>query len=123
MFGVFDGHGGASCADYLKDTLHVNIINQKEFPNDIATAIKRGVHQTESNFLSEAFQGTLRPHNKAGTCALLLMIIDSDIWLVNVGDSRAITSVTDYPSGNKILYRAQLHRRSEAMIVHGTSYP
>lgn len=26
IFGVYDGHGGSRCAEYLKDTLHNNII-------------------------------------------------------------------------------------------------
>jgi protein phosphatase PTC2/3 len=32
IFGVFDGHGGSKCAEYLKDQLHNNIIIQPEFP-------------------------------------------------------------------------------------------
>ena len=31
-FGVFDGHGGYSCADYLRDHLHTYIINDHCFP-------------------------------------------------------------------------------------------
>lgn len=26
FFGVFDGHGGAGCADYLRDNLHTFVI-------------------------------------------------------------------------------------------------
>ena len=32
FFGVFDGHGGASCADYLRDNLHNFVIQNQNFP-------------------------------------------------------------------------------------------
>ena len=42
IFGVYDGHGGSKCAEYLKDNLHNNIILQPEFPDNIPEAIRRG---------------------------------------------------------------------------------
>lgn len=32
FFGIFDGHGGYSCADFLRDNLHQFIIRDPEFP-------------------------------------------------------------------------------------------
>jgi protein phosphatase 2C family protein 2/3 len=29
-FGVFDGHGGSDCADFLRDNLHVFISKEKK---------------------------------------------------------------------------------------------
>lgn len=51
IFGVYDGHGGSKCAEYLKDNLHNNIILQPEFPRDIPEAIRRGAYKTEEDFL------------------------------------------------------------------------
>jgi len=34
FFGIFDGHGGNKCAEYLKDNLHQLIISAPEFPSD-----------------------------------------------------------------------------------------
>ena len=42
IFGIYDGHGGSKCAEYLKDNLHNNIINLAEFPQDIPKAIAKG---------------------------------------------------------------------------------
>lgn len=28
-FGVFDGHGGVDCADYLRDSLHTFLVKEK----------------------------------------------------------------------------------------------
>ncbi len=43
FFGIYDGHGGARCADYLKQNLHRNICNTEHFAKgDFDTAIKLG---------------------------------------------------------------------------------
>ena len=52
IFGIYDGHGGSKCAEYLKDNLHNNIINLPEFPTDIPKAIARGSKMCDENFLN-----------------------------------------------------------------------
>ena len=42
IFGIFDGHGGSKCAEYLKDHLHNEIINLPDFPSNIENAINVG---------------------------------------------------------------------------------
>lgn len=42
IFGIYDGHGGSRCAEYLKDNLHNSIINLPEFPSEIHKAITKG---------------------------------------------------------------------------------
>lgn len=32
FFGIYDGHGGAVCADFLRDYLHQFIIKDENFP-------------------------------------------------------------------------------------------
>ena len=32
FFGVFDGHGGSVCADYLRDNLHNFVVQNEKFP-------------------------------------------------------------------------------------------
>ena len=49
-----------------------------------------------------------KPHNKAGSCAIMIMVLDDDIYMLNVGDSRALTSVSEFPS-NSMIVRAQNH--------------
>jgi protein phosphatase 2C family protein 2/3 len=52
IFGIYDGHGGSKCAEYLKDNLHNNIINLQEFPSDIHKAIEKGSKICDENFLT-----------------------------------------------------------------------
>lgn len=41
-FGVFDGHGGSLCSDFLRDNLHKFIIEDKNFPYKPVEALKNG---------------------------------------------------------------------------------
>ena len=98
IFGVYDGHGGSKCAEYLKDTLHNNVILQPDFPSNIPEAIRKGAFQTEEDFLKMAAPSPDQPHNKAGSCAIVIFVVDDDVYILNVGDSRAICSVSEHPS-------------------------
>lgn len=40
FFGVFDGHGGAAWADFLRDNLHQFVIKEPSFPNNPEEALK-----------------------------------------------------------------------------------
>jgi len=71
---------------------------QPEFPSNIPKAITKGSYKTEEDFLAIAAPGPNKPHNKAGSCAIMIMVVDDDIYLLNVGDSRALTSVSEFPT-------------------------
>ena len=43
FFAVYDGHGGSTCCDYLRDILHENIINNKLFPFEPKKALMEGI--------------------------------------------------------------------------------
>jgi protein phosphatase PTC2/3 len=38
-FAIFDGHGGHTCAEFLRDNLHNIIATQACFPKDIENAL------------------------------------------------------------------------------------
>ena len=106
IFGVYDGHGGSKCAEYLKDNLHNNIILEPSFPHDIADAIQRGAEKTEDDFLKLVCPSPDQPHNKAGSCAIMILVINDDIYILNVGDSRALCSISETPSQSEIQQKA-----------------
>ncbi len=41
FFGIYDGHGGSKCADFLRDTLHKIIFSNEYFPENAEKAIKK----------------------------------------------------------------------------------
>ncbi|CAK79657.1 unnamed protein product (macronuclear) [Paramecium tetraurelia] len=89
FFAIYDGHGGAACADYMRDNLHQYIIREDCFPSNPRLAISRGIEKAEKNYLQLADQKVL---DKSGSCAVIALIVDKAIYIANIGDSRAILS-------------------------------
>ena len=104
---IYDGHGGNSCSDYLRDNLHNYIIKNENFPFDIEKSILTGFENCEKNFIENI---ALKEHEKSGSCALVCLIIDDILYCANCGDSRAILSLN---SGKDIKLLNQIHRPSE----------
>ena len=50
-FGVYDGHGGSACAEFLRDNLHHYVVREEAFPWDPETALRQGFEKAESQFL------------------------------------------------------------------------
>ena len=52
FFGIFDGHGGETCSEFLRDNLHNFIVHNNEFfPDNIPEAIKLAFNKAEKNFI------------------------------------------------------------------------
>lgn len=107
FFGVYDGHAGHTCADFLKDNLHNFIANSKSFRHSKSKAIFDGLIEAENEFKKQAvkFQTTERnldfrsPKLKrpkildnSGSCAILCLFEGEIGHVANVGDSRLILS-------------------------------
>ena len=94
FFGIYDGHGGKECAEYLRDNLHKLICESPNFIKNPIEAIKNGFAMAEKDFLMNHaisnFNQTVI--NRSGSCALILITIETKIYVANVGDSRAIMS-------------------------------
>ena len=57
FYGVFDGHGGHSCADFLKENLHKFVIKDPEFPENPKQALINGFREAEEVFTKTALSG------------------------------------------------------------------
>lgn len=108
FFAVYDGHGGTSVSEWLSENLHYYIINQASFPKDPKTAIFQGFKEAEETLLvklmsctlnikakqrQQAMDGNTKKHDTSGSCALVLLIVNQECFVANVGDSRALLSV------------------------------
>lgn len=49
-------------------------------------------------------------HEKAGSCAIIVLIVENTVYIANVGDSRAIMSAAD---GKKLFVLSRDHRPNE----------
>ncbi|KAK4491040.1 hypothetical protein RD792_001761 [Penstemon davidsonii] len=86
LFGVFDGHGGARAAEYVKHNLFSNLISHPKFISDTKSAISDAYSHTDSEFLkSENNQ-----NRDAGSTASTAILVGDRLLVANVGDSRAV---------------------------------
>ncbi|KAL0797241.1 hypothetical protein Bca101_068618 [Brassica carinata] len=88
FFGVFDGHGGARTAEYLKNNLFKNLVTHDEFISDTKKAIVQVFKQTDEEYLVEE-RG--QPKN-AGSTASTALLVGDKLIVANVGDSRVVAS-------------------------------
>ena len=91
FFGIYDGHGGSACADFLRDNLHQFVIKESSFPTNPKDALKTGFIAAEKKFL-DLCQKDGEIIDKSGSCAIVVLIVEEMCYVANVGDSRAILS-------------------------------
>ena len=94
FFAVFDGHGGQSCSEFLRDNLFKYICHNEYFPIDIDKAIRHGFAVAESEFLKKLAldQSESSVLDRSGSCAIALLVVGKRCYIANVGDSRAVMS-------------------------------
>lgn len=90
LYGVFDGHAGKRAAIFVKENL----------PHCLAEALENKPHLDHQTItcafkesfkrLDEAFARLYGPREISGTTAVVAMILNDELWIANVGDSRAI---------------------------------
>jgi serine/threonine protein phosphatase PrpC len=88
FFGLFDGHSGARCADYLRDKMHEHVTKQKAFKSDKSLALRLGIAECEADFSHVARQAA----DNSGSCALVCLLENDRLTAANVGDSRLVLS-------------------------------
>lgn len=86
FYGLYDGHSGKGCSEYLKKNLAEFILKNKHFPRHTKKAIFSGFIQADKEFLTFAKDNG----EMSGACAIVLMIIGDKCFIANTGDSRAI---------------------------------
>lgn len=91
FFGLYDGHGGKTCSNFLRDHLHSFIINDHNFPSNPEQAILNGFAKAETQFIEMA----LKKGEKSGSCAVITLIIGNKCYVGNLGDSRALVSLNE----------------------------
>lgn len=92
FFGVFDGHGGSSVANFASRHLHHKILTQKAYiDGDVKTAIEQGYLSLDALMKQDP---KLR-EAMAGSTAVVILIKGSNLYCGNAGDSRAIAFIKD----------------------------
>lgn len=91
FFAVFDGHGGAKVAEYAGRHLHRRVLETEEYQQGkYDEALKRGFLGLDEEMLAdEEYKDEM-----AGTTAVVVLMKNNKLICANVGDSRAVLSVT-----------------------------
>jgi serine/threonine protein phosphatase PrpC len=90
--GVFDGHGGAGCVDFISTNIAHRIaqsiaVGKKKFAH-LESAVIDGFKSCEDDFaIQAASQETL---DNSGCCALIALLHQNQVLISWVGDCRAI---------------------------------
>ncbi|XP_030513039.1 probable protein phosphatase 2C 44 [Rhodamnia argentea] len=113
LFAIFDGHLGDRVPCYLKQHLFNNILQEPNFWIDPQTAIKNAYRSTDNFILEKSMQ--LGP---GGSTAVTAIVIDGkDLWVANVGDSRAV--VCERGSANQITVDHEPHTERKRIEEQG----
>ncbi|KAL3695402.1 hypothetical protein R1sor_009478 [Riccia sorocarpa] len=89
FYGVFDGHDGKEAADFVKENLLINLLEDEAFPTSLNEAVRNAFYKTDLALYREYC------HNQectAGTTALAAIIFGRSLLVANAGDCRAVLS-------------------------------
>ncbi|RXN14408.1 phosphatase 1L [Labeo rohita] len=94
IFGIFDGHGGETAAEYAKSHLPVMLRQQlqryeKQKENSALTR-QSILRQQILNMDKEILEKLSASYDEAGTTCLVALLSEKELTVANVGDSRAV---------------------------------
>jgi serine/threonine protein phosphatase PrpC len=81
-FGVYDGHGGDKCSQFLKEHLHKAFFINKRWREDPKQALYDAFRYVEAQWMKAG--------DNSGSCCLVVLIYEDTCYVANLGDSRAI---------------------------------
>ncbi|CCW66531.1 unnamed protein product [Phytomonas sp. Hart1] len=86
FFAIYDGHGGAQCAEYLRDHLHKLILGHPEIMSSPEKAISDSIIKMDADFLERPEEDG----NESGSVCVVVIVIDDTLVIGNVGDCEAV---------------------------------
>lgn len=88
-FGVYDGHGGKKAAEFVRDNLHLKLLEQLEKESKVEEALKQAYLATD-----DAIEAADIKFSGTTTVSALIQMEDSDrvLYCANCGDARAVLS-------------------------------
>ncbi|KAJ3342547.1 Protein phosphatase 2C 2 [Gonapodya sp. JEL0774] len=126
FFIVSDGHRGNRVAHYLSRRIHWRVASMDEFERgEYGEALRLGFMAVEQE-LHKAYSTVLRGKEPAGsTCCAALITDDRQLFVANVGDSRAVLSCAgvavpmSFDHKPNIFEESQRIHRAGSMIIDG----
>ncbi|CAN6326434.1 unnamed protein product [Urochloa humidicola] len=91
--GIYDGFNGPDATDYLVANLYTAVCRELDGGGEeVLEALARALKGTEAAFFAEAEARAAECPELAmmGSCVLVVLIKGADVYVMNVGDSRAV---------------------------------
>jgi serine/threonine protein phosphatase PrpC len=115
FFGVFDGHGGARCSEFIAEAIPQQLKVELAKHADPSIALRNTFLQVDQVFLTKANLN----HFEDGSTAVTALIANGQVTVANAGDSRcvlasnrkAIALSSDHKPGMLSRVRASLHEK------------
>ena len=110
-FGIYDGHGGNKCSDFLQQKFDLFLLNSNFLPLYPLQAINEAFVKAEKEFELISFDSQKKTMlDKSGSCVLALLIIDDVCYISYLGDSRGLFSCD---SGNQLYQITRDHKPND----------
>ena len=110
-FGIYDGHGGNKCSDFLQEKFDSFLFNSNYFPLYTLQAINDAFLKAEKEFESVSFDAQNKVMlDKSGSCVLSVLIVNDWCFVSYLGDSRGLYS---FDSGNQLFQITRDHKPND----------
>ena len=110
-FGIYDGHGGDKCSNFLQQKLDFFLFNSNYFPIYTLQALYDAFAKSEEEFNALSFDAEKRIMlDKSGSCALSALIMDEWCYVTYLGDSRGLYS---FDGGNQLFQITRDHKPND----------
>lgn len=76
LFGIYDGHGGSQCCNFLKEYLFSYMLNEEGFTHNTIETLKRAFRDVDNQFVEKIQK--VHPLDCSGSCAIVLLILGKD---------------------------------------------
>ncbi len=109
FFAIYDGHNGDKISKYLKGNFHNLLYKNEKFISHPDEAIYNTFENIE--------QTLINIKDNCGSSALILLNIDKDIYVANLGDSRAIISIDNCYEISQLSKEHNINNKSEKQRI------
>ena len=91
FYGLYDGHAGREAASWCGQYVHKILLEHLEKGEEELSSLAASYPEVNNNFKEYLYSDKFTGESKyCGTTAVSVFIKDKDIYVVNVGDSRAV---------------------------------
>jgi len=108
LYGIFDGHGGSECSEFLSKNVEqslkeglppiLKIVDEKQRNGKLREYLKSFFVELNRGFRKSIGKESSTENDNAASTAIIVLFIDGKLWTANVGDTRGVVS---YSKNNK----------------------